>query len=365
MKRIILFFLIVLHSQGIYSQIKNILISDLENDELHIYGLLKRAINLTSQDSTNIYFFTHVNIDEDNEYYSMKTFVYDSIRLNYLGEFMGSHSATYSGELRFKKAFKLDPNEVWATSDPTTNRKTKEENKRYRLNITENTNQLSLRNKPPIFSISSNKPFYGAKYEYKVLFKYQGNSNIADSGLYSALSEDSLNNYDNKYLLNTEKYAIIRKKYKCGIVNVNNQVTIPFIYEDIKPTSSDLFFARHDGKCGFINLGNEHVLEFNYDHIRPIKPKLSATKLDKLWAVYDLEKRKFITKFEYTHVTTIKGELIVVRQESQFGAINKEGDIIIPIKYNQIEYDRVSKYYKAFSEDKKVVLYSKEGQINE
>ncbi len=85
-------------------------------------------------------------------------------------------------------------------------------------------------------------------------------------------------------------HAVLRKNGKCGFVNTEGKVVIPFEYERVQPfkrmdgyTSKDLLFGVKKGdKWGFLNEQNKMVIPFEYEDVIPFSYGITmAIKNDK------------------------------------------------------------------------------------
>lgn len=58
---------------------------------------------------------------------------------------------------------------------------------------------------------------------------------------------------------------------KCGYINPENEVVIPFDYETAMSFSEGYASVVKGGKCGYINKDNEVVIPFVYDAATPFE----------------------------------------------------------------------------------------------
>ena len=65
---------------------------------------------------------------------------------------------------------------------------------------------------------------------------------------------------------------IVRKFHKYGIININNEIILDFIYDDINVTSYhdsniNKFIAKMNGRTGIIDINGKIIVPFIYDEI--------------------------------------------------------------------------------------------------
>lgn len=149
--------------------------------------------------------------------------------------------------------------------------------------------------------------------------------------------------------------ASLNKKW--GIINVDNQIIIPFEYEFISASNYNgeddfIFSAQKDEKWGFINLKNEIVLDFIYmdawDFIQGMAPVAIFSDADDEFVYGYIDKTgEFIISAKYDaarpfdnpNAATI-GMYDENKGKIQYGAINKTGGIIINCRYDSISYEK-------------------------
>ena len=70
---------------------------------------------------------------------------------------------------------------------------------------------------------------------------------------------------------------------KCGYINPENEVVIPFDYETAMSFSEGYASVVKGGKCGYINKDNEVVIPFVYDAATPFEGGEAKVKKDGRW----------------------------------------------------------------------------------
>ncbi len=111
------------------------------------------------------------------------------------------------------------------------------------------------------------------------------------------------------YLYDT--YFLVGKQHKKGIINSNNEVIVPFIYDLIFTIDIDAnkFIARMNGKDGIIDINGEVIVPFIYD------------RLDET----DTDSNKFIAEMN-----------------GKNGIIDINGEVIVPFIYDEIYQSYIS-----------------------
>ncbi|MFY7815124.1 MAG: WG repeat-containing protein [Chryseobacterium taeanense] len=126
---------------------------------------------------------------------------------------------------------------------------------------------------------------------------------------------------------------LLKNPQKWGYINRDSVIVIPFIYDFLNPFENGLAFAEKDKKKFFIT---KHNLEFknDYDEVRVFSEGLAAVKKNKKWGFIDTN-GNLIISIQYDKVDYFRTSgLCAVTQNGKSGFINKQGSEIIPIIYD-------------------------------
>ena len=100
----------------------------------------------------------------------------------------------------------------------------------------------------------------------------------------------------------------------CGVVNLKNEIIVPFTYQMIESYSDELNVAaaKKDGKYGFIDRTGKVVVPFIYNDGWPSGPYL-AVKKDGKWGIITVD-NKIILPIEYYSISTINSKTAWVKK---------------------------------------------------
>lgn len=120
------------------------------------------------------------------------------------------------------------------------------------------------------------------------------------------------------YLYDT--YFLVGKQHKKGIINSNNEVIVPFIYDrlDETDTDSNKFIAEMNGKNGIIDINGEVIVPFIYDEIYQsyISENIFMPRINGKYGIIDTNGNPFkIDKKELTDMI----KLCEAKKESIYG----------------------------------------------
>lgn len=138
---------------------------------------------------------------------------------------------------------------------------------------------------------------------------------------------------------------LVKKDGKWALLDDNDKILIPFEY-DVMISLGDFFVIGGEWALGMVDSTNQIIIPIKYTSILECKDLLSIEKYSK-WAIAN-KNGEFITDFIYDQISCqYTGDIIKVYQGGKIGALNKQGQQILPIEYNEIEnYDIYLKLFK-------------------
>ncbi|MEC4050086.1 WG repeat-containing protein [Flavobacterium sp. SUN046] len=146
--------------------------------------------------------------------------------------------------------------------------------------------------------------------------------------------ESSEYNYLSK--LNDFLLARIDKKY--GLININGETIIDFLYDSIKEYNiGNTFIVKQNDKYGLINIKTGILLEIKYNRIEKIDKEgfIKVNIENKIGFINQKGEWLINPNFDYIHDFEIKG-IAKAEYEDKWGYINRKGEWVIPTVYNFI-----------------------------
>lgn len=154
--------------------------------------------------------------------------------------------------------------------------------------------------------------------------------------------KEFVNWYDNP-LYFTDSHCVVSVNSKFGLIDKNNNLIIPIIYEDVKKEIRDNQISVKRGKYGIVNLQNQVIIPFEYDNIcidyypGNNRKEYRVVIEDKIGIIN--RDNKFIINPIYDELYELYEGFRKAKRGNYFGLINKNGAEIIPF-----EYDRLYKF---------------------
>ena len=132
-----------------------------------------------------------------------------------------------------------------------------------------------------------------------------------------------LNKYSFLNPIDEQGMILAKKDGKEGFIDINENVLIPFIYDDVGVFSKcvDLAPAAKNKKQGFINRKGEIIIPFEYDYTSYVR---------------------------YFYEPGIA----VLLKNGKYGVINTENQIIVPFIYSKIDFERGNEFIIAWQQEK-------------
>lgn len=133
--------------------------------------------------------------------------------------------------------------------------------------------------------------------------------------------------------------SVAKKHGKYGLIDTLGNTVVPFLYNDAMDwCQMNRLGVKKKNKWGFIDRYNNIKIPFKYGYVNNFEPNglsICSTKGIR-YSLIDTNGVK-ITKSKYIGIQGIYNtDLFIVRLKDKYGVINNFGDILIPIKYEEI-----------------------------
>lgn len=133
--------------------------------------------------------------------------------------------------------------------------------------------------------------------------------------------------------------SVVYRNNKAGLINEKGVEIVPCIYDVGKIPFQDMYndyyaTAKQNGKTGVIDTLGHLVVPCVYDEIKTSEDEelLDIIK-GKKHGVFSLRLVKELVPPLYDEVINFEGDYACVQLKKKYGAINKEGRVIVPIVY--------------------------------
>ncbi len=133
--------------------------------------------------------------------------------------------------------------------------------------------------------------------------------------------------------------AVVRKAGKWGFINVKGKIVIPLVYDDLLP----VIFVKNRGTIGVNSLDHQGkgFTQFNKNGL------LKVQKADKVGVIN--KQGQIIIPIIYNEIGDINADIISAKKGDKWGFINKQGQTLIDFQYQRAEefVDGLAEVYKA------------------
>ena len=169
------------------------------------------------------------------------------------------------------------------------------------------------------------------------------------SEFYDEVNNSSISFKDNHSLQGFTPSARVFKNNFYFLVNRNGQKISSFYDALETPFSRDLLLARKDEKYGYVASNGKVIIDFNYQDALSIctKSKLGFVKLNNKWGALN-KQGDLIIKFEYDSIKISQAStlyprypsflygLLAAKKDNKWGFIDYSGYIVIPFLYDKV-----------------------------
>ena len=154
-----------------------------------------------------------------------------------------------------------------------------------------------------------------------------------------------LGKYSRLNPIDEQGMILAQKNGKEGFIDINENILIPFIYDDVGVFSKcvDLAPAAKNKKQGFINRKGETIIPFEYDYVSYVRyfyePGIAVLLKNGKYGVINAE-NKIIVPFIYSKIDFDRGnEVIIVWQQEKWACFSTTGEQLS----NFVNYEIVKK----------------------
>lgn len=143
-----------------------------------------------------------------------------------------------------------------------------------------------------------------------------------------------------------------------GVMDYNGKIIIPLEYSDAYSVfNNGLVSLKNNGKSGYLNLDNEVVIPFIYDEALPFAYGVASVKDGNNYGVINTENEIVVPFDNYrNHFVFSHGLSKFSLNYGKVGVINAKGEVIIAPKYDAIEYVVSSKFFRTRKDMKQGVV---------
>lgn len=129
---------------------------------------------------------------------------------------------------------------------------------------------------------------------------------------------------------------IAYKNEKGGIIDINQNEIIPFVYDGIFwDETREFYTVEKEGLTGVINTEGKEIVACNFMNVF-LHDEFIMVSFDKKLGIIDYEGHSLIScKYEY--LQDAKENLLIFKEKGKYGLINISGKQILPPIYNAIE----------------------------
>jgi len=130
--------------------------------------------------------------------------------------------------------------------------------------------------------------------------------------------------------------AKVKNDGKTGYIDRNNNVAIPLSFDDGKDFSQGLIAVKKGERWGYIDSKENEIVAFQYAKADNFSEGYAAVSLDNVNSFYIDNKNQRVINQTYLYCGPFSEGVAVVSNGQAYGAININGDVIIPLQYGYL-----------------------------
>lgn len=131
---------------------------------------------------------------------------------------------------------------------------------------------------------------------------------------------------------------LLEKDGLSGIVDKDFNTLVPLIYTDLTAAGFNIHraIARKDGKCGYIDIHNNTTIEFKFEECGLFQEELAPVKSEGKWGYIDMD-GNIVIPCQFDEAYQFNEGFAAVMIDNKWGFIGKTGEVVIEVKYNDVE----------------------------
>lgn len=137
------------------------------------------------------------------------------------------------------------------------------------------------------------------------------------------------------------QYFSLKTNGRFNLMNSDKNIIIPNLFEDIRLTTTYIYYLL-EGKWGLMDFDLNIIVNNNYKKFYEHEDCINAVN-ENGTTVYNLKGEKLL-EADYPTIFPLKGDYYTISDkrfddfsDSKYGVINKNGEVIVPCEYDQIE----------------------------
>lgn len=171
--------------------------------------------------------------------------------------------------------------------------------------------------------------------------------------------------YDGIKFLDDQRYGIIMKDKKYGLLYRNAKEMLPPVYDKVQFIFDQLIGVQKDGKWGFADTLNRLVIPMEYEEVGVFEKGIAEATKDGKKGFIDL-KGNIVLPFNYREIyrDEATGWLRVQNFEKKWGVVDYSGKQVVPFAHGYInKFDEIVKGYAWTSDNNLESVIDKNGKV--
>ena len=142
--------------------------------------------------------------------------------------------------------------------------------------------------------------------------------------------------YDWLYL-SSGKYIAAKLNNKWGIIDIDDNIIVPFVFDNLEPDENGLpyYIVFKDGLSGLYSINKGLIISCEYKKLEPYHNTICVQKQNEKYVLLNYNNKEMSKEYYYIESYPENGLCLAGEDRNHCGYINEQGEVIVPLIYRQ------------------------------
>lgn len=170
-------------------------------------------------------------------------------------------------------------------------------------------------------------------------------------------------NQQYEYVGEEDEYGLreVQVNGKCGIIDHNNHVVVPIIYDSVNSFNEGLAAIEKDGVYGYVDTNGRFIIPLSFDLAYGFTSGIAKVKRNGKFGLID-KYGNVILSIKYDSIGYASNGYIAINQSGKWGFCDTKGVVTITPRFNKV-IKQFSKGLAAVELDNSLIIIDNQGNI--
>lgn len=164
---------------------------------------------------------------------------------------------------------------------------------------------------------------------------------------YDSIYQAAHQTYNYVSCFDKDGLAIVEKKAHYGLINKTGEIGIPFIYDDIRTLTDNLYEVTLNNKIGIVSNKHKLIVPLQFEEIIYVNNNRFIVKQNDKYGIID-STQTLLLPYEYKAIFIYDNGNVFVEKDTVMGILNVDLQTIIPTVYNSLYYNNTEERNNVF-----------------